>query len=326
MSEAFAGVVEEYESAVALGQSVRAVAVVERLMDEGMSGTAVLSQVIGEVQRRAGARWLTGEWTVPQEHAATSIAAVAAASVARRLDKVPASRGRVVLVCPEGEWHAVPAMLLGGAVREAGWDVTLLGASTPASRLGRFLQDLAPVATGVSSSVYRSLSTARHVIEASTGAGVPVLAGGAAFGPGPERATRLGATGWAADARSAVNVLAGLPDYVDPVAPLDPECLAEKALLERRHDTFVDAGADAWRSSPVEPGVQRELVAEWLWALGAALLVEDAGPLREQEAWIGEVLEHRGGRRADVADLRVRFARLLAASPRVVKLIAAAEE
>ncbi|HET7734980.1 MAG TPA: cobalamin-dependent protein [Nocardioidaceae bacterium] len=312
---------EEYEAAVAAGRTARAVAVVDELLSGGTSATAVLLEVIGEVQRRVGQRWLVGEWSVAQEHAATSIAAAAAQSVVRRLETAPADRGTVVLACPEREWHALPALLTSGVLREAGWEVLLLGASTPASRLGRYLHDLGPVATGVSCSVLKSLPAARRVIEASTGAGIPVLAGGAAFGSGSQWALALGATAWAPDAATAVGLLDRLPPRVPEAAPLDREVAGELAALDRLHDQLTTDAAREWRPRGVDADVARELVEEWLWAVGAALLVDDPQAVEYAEAWISEVLAHRSGRREDVAALRRAAGNRLVEYPTIARIL-----
>lgn len=296
--------VEEYEAAVAAGRASRAVELVEGLVSAGTPVSTVLLSVVGEVQRRVGERWMSGEWSVAQEHAATSIANAAAGAVLRRLEEAPADRGRVVLACPEREWHALPALLTSGVLREAGWEVLLLGASTSASRLGRYLHDVGPVATGVSCSVMRSLPAARRVIEASTGAGIPVIAGGAAFGSGPERAMRLGATVWAPDALAALELLDRLPRRVPPAPRVDSAVAGELAVLERLHSQLTNDAVEEWSPTGVEREVATEMAEQWLWALGAALLADDPGAVHDAESWIAAVLQNRGGRAEDVALLR----------------------
>lgn len=313
--------IEEYEAAVAAGRSVRAVEIVEDLVASGTAAAVVLLDVIGEVQRRVGERWLVGEWSVAQEHAATSVAGAAAQAVMRVLERKPADRGTLVLACPEREWHALPALLTSGVFREAGWDVRLLGASTPATRLGRYLHELGPVATGVSCSVRKSLPTARRIIEASTGAGIPVLAGGAAFGDGPAWAEKLGATAWAPDALTARDLLGELPRRVEPAPPLDSAVAGERAALERLHDQVAADAAGEWQPEGVDSEVASEMVEEWLWALGAALLVDDVRALTEVEEWIAVVLEHRGGRRDDVASLRRVAGGRLLEYPKVARIL-----
>ena len=46
------------------------------------------------------------------------------------------TRGRVVVACMDGEWHALPARLVAEVLRFDGWDVTFLGASVPAAAPG----------------------------------------------------------------------------------------------------------------------------------------------------------------------------------------------
>ena len=92
-------------------------------------------------------------------------------------------------------------------LRTHGWLVTFLGASTPADHLRRFVDEVGAIGVVVSCSVPIFLSGALRSVQAAQAAGVPVLAGGRAFGPDDLRARRLGADGWAPDAVAAGRLL-----------------------------------------------------------------------------------------------------------------------
>lgn len=292
--------VARYEDAVVNADPAAAASVVRRLLAGGADPTVVLLDVIAAVQRRVGDRWQSGEWSVPQEHAATSVAVGLAEEIVRHVRASVRPTRTLLMACPEQEWHALPALLTAGVLAAGAWDVTLLGASTPPGRLAAHLHDRGPDATGISCSVIRSLPAARRFVEASTAAGVPVLAGGPAFGPDDLRARALGATGWAPDARSAVDVLATFPDFVPPTAPLDPAAVTEHAELERRRDAWVEevvrgSGiAVIVTADPADAGILQGSVEQLLHALSGALLTGDPRPVPEAIGWAGEVLGARG--------------------------------
>lgn len=289
--------VDRLDTAVAGGDVDGALSLVDDLLDEGLDPLDVVD-VIAAVQRRVGERWQNAEWSVAQEHAATAVATSALESVRRTSRATLPERGRIVIGCAEHEWHALPAMLVSAALRSRGWHVTLLGASTPTARLNRYLQDLGPDITAVSCSVASGLPHSRAFIEASTTAGIPVLAGGAAFGPDARRATALGATAWAPDARSAVEVVEGLPLVVRAAAPLPPEVTVEHSSLLSGHRSLVSRLAEGWApyrdAGPDDQELLRDVVDQTVHAVGGALLTGDERLLTETSSWVGAVLASRG--------------------------------
>jgi methanogenic corrinoid protein MtbC1 len=290
-------VVERFDRAVAAGDRDEALTLVDRLVEDGVEPIAVMVDLVAAVQRRVGQRWADGTWSVAQEHAATGIATSALEAVGRAVRATVPARGRVVVACAEHEWHALPAMLVANALRTRGWDVTLLGASTPTARLNRYLQDLGPDLTAVSCSVAAGLPHSRGFIEASTTAGIPVLAGGAAFGPDARRACALGATAWAADARHAVETAESLPMVVRAAAPLPGEVSSEQGALHAAHRVLLDTVTARWASAtaaPADPQDLHDAVDQALYAVSGTLLTGDERLLHETAAWVDLVLGARG--------------------------------
>lgn len=289
--------VERLDAAVAGGDVDGALTVVDGLVEEGLDPLDVVD-LIAVVQKRVGERWQNAEWSVAEEHAATAVATSAVESVSRLSRRVVPERGHIVLACAEHEWHALPAMLVSAALRSRGWQVTLLGASTPTARLNRYLQDLGPDVTAVSCSVASGLPHSRAFIEASTTAGIPVLAGGAAFGPDARRACALGATAWAPDARTAVEVVETLPLVVRAAAPLPPEVTVEHSALVAAHRSHVSRVVEAWApyrdAGPEDQELLRDVVDQAVHAVGGTLLTGDERLLAETSAWVLAVLEARG--------------------------------
>jgi methanogenic corrinoid protein MtbC1 len=207
------------------GDEIAGVKCVFDAIDAGMSVESALLDVIAAVQARVGSEWAGARLTVAQEHAATAINdRVIAALGHHPAARTTGSRGRITVACVDGEWHALPARLLTEVLRLHGWHVDFLGAHVPTRHLITHLHQRGPIAVALSSSIATRLPTAHAAITACQAIGVPVLAGGAAFGPDGRHARRLGADAWAPDARTAVQLLlSGLPAHVGVTAhqPLD---------------------------------------------------------------------------------------------------------
>ncbi|MEW2288555.1 B12-binding domain-containing protein [Streptomyces sp. NPDC047841] len=216
MSEptATAGAVQRLWQAVIDGDEDRAAAIVHDALAQGVSQETLLLRVIAPVQERVGLAWAADRISVAQEHAATAINERVIASLAHHpgAGRPAPDRGRVTVACVDGEWHALPARLVAEVLALHGWRVDCLGARTPTPHLVAHLHLTDPDAVLLSGSIPTHLPTAHAAITACQAIGVPVLAGGSAFGPRGRYATALGADRWAADARAAVAVLAaGVP-------------------------------------------------------------------------------------------------------------------
>ncbi|MFD8738761.1 B12-binding domain-containing protein [Streptomyces sp. NPDC059618] len=211
---------EHLWSAVHQGDEHRATAVVLDLLESSADPETVLLDLIAPVQARVGAEWAANRLTVAQEHTATAIHERVIAVLAHRVEgrsRTP-DGPRVTVACVDGEWHALPARLLAEVLRLRGWRVDFLGAQVPTPHLIAHLHGTGPRAVALSSSIPTHLPTAHTAITACRAAGVPVIAGGAAFGPDGRYARALGADGWAPDAREAAAVLGRGLDRPGPSA------------------------------------------------------------------------------------------------------------
>ncbi len=207
-------------------------------LDAGAGAEDVLLDVIAPVQGKVGAEWAAARFTVAQEHAATAIHDRIIAVMAHRTPAAvpPGTSGTVTVACVDGEWHALPARILAEVPRLRGHRVDFLGAQVPTPHLVTHLHQTAPAALALSSSVATRLPAAHAAITAAQATGVPVLAGGAAFGPDGRYARLLGADGWAPDARSAALLLAaGLTRPGTPAAPGAPARRPAPHAPDRRH-------------------------------------------------------------------------------------------
>lgn len=321
-----------FEHALAKGDASTAVALVDDALDARAEPVSLLCDVITPAQCRIGERWQSGEWSVAQEHIATGISLAATEAVARRVRSWPITKGRIIVGCAEREWHALAAMVVATSFRARGWEVTFLGAATPAERLYSYLHQVEPDAVAISCSVSGGLPSTRRSIESVTTAGVPVLAGGAAFGTDDRRARALGATAWAPTLLDGLELVDDLSTTVEPVPALPQDAVAEQRTLDAEHHSFVRRIAERWEpAGVVDRGdlvadndltlVTRDCVEQPLRALEGALLTDDGRLVRETADWVREVLGARSVPLSVVEALRAEVFDVVAELPLARSLI-----
>ncbi|NEB81901.1 cobalamin-binding protein [Streptomyces sp. SID14478] len=269
----------------------------------------VLLDVIAPTQERVGVEWAANTITVAQEHAATAVNERCVSALADTCaDALPAtSRGRVLVACVDGEWHALPARLVAEVLRLRGWHVDYLGAQVPTEHLVSHLHHTGAEAVLLSSSIPTHLPIAHAAISACQAAGVPVLAGGAAFGEGGRYARAMKAK-WAPDAPGAAEALdegLGRPSVTAARLPdLDLPHLndQEYTMVRRtRRQLVKQALADVEEGFPAMrdySDYQRERTVEDIHHivayLATALYVNDVALFTTFMVWTAGILEARG--------------------------------
>ncbi|MFJ9130142.1 B12-binding domain-containing protein [Streptomyces sp. NPDC102340] len=318
---------EQLWQAVGDGDETRAVTLVRRLLDTAepgrtsttdssaaaaqlrAAGERVLLELIAPTQKRIGLAWAANDITVAQEHAATAISERCAAAVADAT--VPALRdapkGRVLVACVDGEWHSLPARLVGEVLRLRGWRVDYLGAQVPTEHLVAHMHHTRTQAVLLSSSIPTLLPGAHNAINSCQAAGVPVLAGGRAFGP-QGRYARLMRAEWAEDAAGAADLLDRSPAQPGahaarlPAVDLPHLDDQEYSMVHRTKPQLVkQALADVETGFPEMrqySAYQRERTVEDIdhivSYLATALYVDDPDLFTGFITWTADILTARG--------------------------------
>lgn len=207
------GLRDQLWAAVTSRDEYRAADIVFTALDDGLDAETALLALIAPVQAKVGAEWAANRLSVAQEHAASAITERVIAALAHHpAHRTPPSLGHITVACVEQEWHSLPARLLAEVLTLRGWRVDFLGAQVPTPHLIAHLHNSGADTVALSSSLPTRLPAAHAAITACQAIGVPVLVGGAAFGPDGRYARLLGADAWAPDARAAACRLAdGIP-------------------------------------------------------------------------------------------------------------------
>ncbi|WP_236594327.1 cobalamin B12-binding domain-containing protein [Saccharothrix sp. 6-C] len=302
-----AATVERLWPALIAGDEYAATDVVLDALAAGVPAETVLLDVIGAAQARVGVEWAANRVTVAQEHAVTAINDRVVGVLSASLPRLRPHRARVAVACVDGEWHALPARLLAEVLRLRGFAVDYLGAQVPTPHLVAHLHRTGPDVVALSASLATRLPRTHAAITACQAAGVPVLAGGAAFGADGRHARRLGADAWAPHARAAADLLVADPpghprpasttaDHLPHLGDQEYTLVARGTVqLVKNVYTGLEQRFDAMRAYS---DLQREHTADDLTHitefLAAALYTDDAAVFTDFTAWTAHILTTRG--------------------------------
>ena len=267
-----------------------AVTHVRTLTTEGHPVIDVVRDVLVPAQTEVGLQWEQGRRSVAWEHAATSISECALLSMPVPFPEEP--RGRIVVTCAEGEGHTLPARMQAQLLSSLGWDAILLLPALEAPFLAEFLERRSVAAVAISCTLPRHLHGCLPLVEAAHRAGLPVMAGGAAFGADQSRAGRLGVDHHTDDAADAADHL-GLWREQPPIrlakpAPVDPEhdrLMASAGELLEEAMVVLAQEYPGWPADWSETDAAREDFSHALALVAAALLVEDERIVADGLAW-----------------------------------------
>ena len=203
---------ERLESRLLAGDASGAWGVIESALAGGASVGDVYIEVLAPALHSIGDRWAAGEIDIAIEHRASGITSRLIGRLGSRCVRRGRPRGSILLGSPTGERHSLVVAMLADLLRLEGWDVSDLGADTPAASFvltAETIDDL--VAVGISVTNPESLAAAAETCSLLRRAelSVPIVLGGQAV-EGEPHAHSLGADGYAVDAASMVRLLESL--------------------------------------------------------------------------------------------------------------------
>jgi MerR family transcriptional regulator, light-induced transcriptional regulator len=127
---------QTYAAALLSGDEIAAETAIRDAMDASLTTAEIDEEIIAPALWLVGELWERGEITVADEHLATEIS-MRVVALQREAQRVVLSRGDhgVILAAPAGELHVVALRMIANLLRDAGYDVLMLGADVPADAL-----------------------------------------------------------------------------------------------------------------------------------------------------------------------------------------------
>ena len=106
------------------------------------------------------------------------------------------SSGKVVVLCPDGEYHEIGARMVADFFTLSGFDTTFVGSSTPKVEFLSVIQYLMPDYVAISVTNYFNLVSAKATIDmihANCSKPIKIYVGGHAFKNNPDAMKKIGA-------------------------------------------------------------------------------------------------------------------------------------
>jgi len=197
---------QRMHSRLVAGDAGGAWSVIESALASGSTPARVYTEVISPALVNIGERWAAGELDISVEHRATGIVQRIIGRLGPQFARRGRSRGSVVIGAPSGERHGLVVSMLSDLIRAAGWEVSDIGADSPASSFVSAARETRSAAVVVSVTHADSLESCRDTVLAIREAepDMPVIVGGRGI------ASRAVAASVGADHHSA-----GLDDLLD---------------------------------------------------------------------------------------------------------------
>jgi len=156
-----------FANALLTGDEAAAQMAIREAMDAKLTTAEIDDEVIAPALWLVGDRWERGEISVGDEHIATEIT-IRVLALQREVQRVVDARGdhRVLLAAPAQEHHVVALRMVDNLLREAGYDVVMLGADVPTEALAASVSRRRPRVVCMTSTMARG---ADHVLDAISG-------------------------------------------------------------------------------------------------------------------------------------------------------------
>lgn len=210
---------DDFLAALLAGDSVRARALVDRAVENGLAVDAVYLSVLAPALQGVGDRWESGEIGVAWEHRATAIVDGILGRLGPLMRIAPTTGRLAVLGCADGEYHDIGVRMAGDFLEAAGWEVIQLGPSVPAGALLDLVADEVPDVVGLSASTADRTPATAHAVRAlaSLRPRPFVVVGGRAWRDHPDAALAAGADACIDDPQQLVR------DLVERFPPVDDD-------------------------------------------------------------------------------------------------------
>jgi 5-methyltetrahydrofolate--homocysteine methyltransferase len=203
------GVLDDLKQSVIDMEVDKATELTQKALDEGLDAEKVLNEALVPAMDAVGDQYEKGERYVP-EMLLSAQSMKGGMQLLRPLlaESGVEPKGRIVIGTVEGDLHDIGQNLVSMMLEGAGFEVTNLGAETPADEFVSSVKDNNADILGLSALLTTTMTHMPEVIDALKEDGVrdnlQVMIGGAPVSQ--DYADEIGADGYASDASSAVKL------------------------------------------------------------------------------------------------------------------------
>jgi len=199
---------EDLSNAIISGDNVSSKEITQKLVDDGVPAQEILNDGLVPGMNVVGKRFKANEMYIPEVLIAARAMHAAMDIIKPLLSEADAtSKGTVLIGTVQGDLHDIGKNLVGMMLEGGGFNVVDLGVDVPAEKFVEEAKKSNAKLIGLSALLTTTMPVMKDVIEALNSAGasdVKVMVGGAPLTQ--EYADSIGASGYAPDASSAVDI------------------------------------------------------------------------------------------------------------------------
>lgn len=200
---------EQYLQAVLQGDRRAASQMVLDAVQQGTSVKDIYLQVFQPAQQEIGRLWQTNRISVAQEHYCTAATQLVMSQLYPYIFAGDKIGRRLIASCVGGELHEIGIRMVADFFEMEGWDTYYLGANTPTASILQTIEERRADVLAFSATMTFHLSKVTQLIDtvraSDVGRDMKILVGGYPFNVSPGLWRQVGADGYAADARQAID-------------------------------------------------------------------------------------------------------------------------
>lgn len=166
----------------------------------------IYMQVLQPVQKEMGRLWKLNKITVAQEHYCSSITQLIMSQLYSQIFSGVKKDYTAVLLCTGDELHEIGIRMVADLLELNGWDTIYLGANVPDKDVFATVREHNADLLGISASMSFHVQEVADIIEKLEKIDVKIMVGGYAFNENLGLWKKIGADGYAVDAREAVRI------------------------------------------------------------------------------------------------------------------------
>ena len=201
---------EKYLSLLLEMKREEAVKYILDLVDQGITIEDIYLKIFQNVQYEIGRLWQLNQISIAQEHYATSVTQLAMSQLYPKIFTSFKKGKKALTTCIGDELHELGIRMVADLLELNGWDTVHLGSNTPAVEILKLIEEKKVDLLAVSITLPKQLEESRSLINSVRQNNklrkVKILVGGRLFMQNKGLWQKIGADGFASNAKEAVKV------------------------------------------------------------------------------------------------------------------------
>lgn len=184
--------------------------IIMELHESGQSVKDIYENIFQPVQWEIGRLWQVNEISIAQEHFCTAATQLIMSQLYPYIFSTQKNGKKFMAASVGSELHEIGVRMVADFFEMEGWDTYYFGANTPKDSIISSIKDIEPDVLGLSTTIAYNLPNLKELINTiklnDLNRNTKILVGGYPFNTAPELWKRIGADGYAPNAKHAIDI------------------------------------------------------------------------------------------------------------------------